>query len=198
MADVTCGSSEFQPARDRRGDITRLVSARASERAAQSPVWLEIFEALRRIARRQLRHGDGGGLLDPTALVGEAFLKLFSTDQRIYKDRRHFYAVAARAMKQVLVDAWRRGHAAKGVDAVEWTMLCEAVQGLRSEGIELALLDRWLTELAERDPEAAEAFETHFFFGLDAGEIAELRACSRRTIERDLRFARAWLEARLR
>lgn len=198
MAGLTTGSGELLAAFDGRGDITRLVSARACDRAKESPSWLEVFETLRRIARALMRSGGGAGLLEPTALVSEAYLKLFSAEGRPYRDRRHFYAVASRAMKQVLVDAWRHGPGAKGIKFEEWSLLHEAGRGLQSEGIELTLLDSLLAEFAEHDPEAAEAFETSFFFGLGADEIAEARGCSVRTIERDLRFARAWLETRLR
>lgn len=198
MADVTNGSGELGPAFDGRGDITRLVSARASERAGDSPLWLEVFEVLRRIARGQMRARDPNAVLQPTALANEAFIKVFAGDGRAYKDRRHCYAVAARAMKQLLVDAWRHGPKAKGIELEDWTLLREACHGLQSEGIELTLLDRLLEELAERDSGAAEAFETSFFMGLSVDEIAETRGCSRRTIERDLRFARAWLQSRLR
>lgn len=153
---------------------------------------------LRAIARAYLGPEAQRHTLQPTALVNEAFLKLFGHGPlQAVRDRGHFFALAARVMRQVLVDHARQRNAAKRDGGGARVTLGE-VSGLAPTGDdELLDVDLALTELAELDPRQARVVELRFFVGLEVTEVAEAMGLSVSTVEREWRAARAWLGRRM-
>lgn len=153
---------------------------------------------LRSIARGYLGAQGAGHTLQPTALVNEAFLKLFgSTSLQDVQDRRHFFALAARVMRQILVDHARQRRAAKRDGGGVQVTLGEDL-GVEVAGDEELLdVDAALTELAELDPRQARVVELRFFGGLEVAEVAAALELSVSTVEREWRAARAWLGRRM-
>lgn len=153
-----------------------------------------VYDDLRAIAAAQMRGERRDHTLQPTALVHEAFLRLSEQRRRQWKERRQFFAVASRLMRQVLVDHARARNAEKrGGDAthVEVTSL-DALPG-PPEVFDVLALDDALNRLAALQPRLAKVVELRFFGGLEVEETAELLGCSPRTVKRDWSLARAWL-----
>ena len=153
----------------------------------------ETYAELRAVAQRFMGRERTGHTLQPTALVHEAWLKLVQQDDVVWNDRAHFFRVAARAMRSILVDHARKRDADKrGAGAARVTLEgAEIETGPR--GIELLDLDRALERLESEHPEAAAAVELHYFAGLSHAEVAEATGVSESTAFRNLRFAKAWL-----
>jgi RNA polymerase sigma factor (TIGR02999 family) len=168
------------------------------DRRALDHLFSVTYEELRRLAS-SVKRGDSSATLSPTALVNEAWLKLANTPQVAGASRLHFKRIAARAMRQVLVDAARRRHANKrgGADAVFVTFDDSLDQPLSCTG-DLLALDSALEDLARIQPRQATMVESRFFAGLDVTETAALLEVSEATILRDWRAAKAWLAHELR
>jgi RNA polymerase sigma factor (TIGR02999 family) len=156
------------------------------------------YEELRRLAS-VVRRGDPSGTLSPTALVNEAWLKLSKSPGFASASRLHFKRVAARAMRQLLIEAARRRNAGKRGGGAEWTVAFDdTVQEKPAYGKDLIALHGALDSLARMNPRQATMVELRFFGGLDVGETAELLDVSEATILRDWRAAKAWLAHELR
>jgi len=157
------------------------------------------YEQLRRLAS-SVRRGDQGATLNPTALVNEAWLKLADSPQLASASPLHFKRIAARAMRQLMVEAARRRNADKrgGSDDVTFITFDESLAAQSSCGRELLALDAALEALARIQPRQAMMVESRFFGGLDMNEIASLLGVSEATILRDWRAAKAWLAHELR
>lgn len=154
------------------------------------------YEELRRLAAHVSRR-DRGQTLNPTALVNEAYLKLAVSLRITPESRLHFKRIAARAMRQVLVEAARRRNARKrGADYILVTM-DENVGSAPQTSDELLALDGALSELARLSPRQAALVECRFFGGMDVQETATVLEVSESTLLRDWRAARAWLATRL-
>jgi len=159
-----------------------------------------VHEDLRRIAHAELGRHKRGDTLNTQALVNEAYLKLFGGQSANFENRKHFFATAARAMRQIVVDYARarladcRGAGAEHVplDALEAMPLAIDAQAEQLVGIDAAL-----TKLAALDPRLAEVVELRFFAGLEVEEVAELLGVSAPTIKRDSRTAKAFLAREL-
>lgn len=149
-----------------------------------------VYEELRRIARRQIRVASAGATLCTTELVHEAFLKLAPRELG-WENEAHFLAVAAQAMRQVLVDFARRRYAAKRGGGWRAVTLGDEGAALDLEMEELLALDAALDRLDQADPRLRQVVELRFFGGVTETRIAELLGVSTRTVERD------WLKARL-
>lgn len=173
------------------------VSADAAPRAALDLIFSLAYEELRRLAA-SVRRNDPAATISATTLVNEAWLRLAATPSVAHTSPLHFKRIAARAMRQVLVDVARKRHADKrgGVDAMPVT-LDDAVLPTTQHDDILAL-DAALDDLARLNPRQAQMVECRFFGGLDAMETAELLGVSEATVLRDWRAARAWLAAELR
>jgi RNA polymerase sigma factor (TIGR02999 family) len=156
------------------------------------------YEELRRLAHSVCR-SDPSATLSPTALVNEAWLKLVNSPHLDCASQLHFKRIAARAMRQVLVEAARRRNAEKrgGGEDVTFITFDESMGGA-SCGDELLALDAAMEELARMHPRQAMMVESRFFGGLEVGEIATLLDVSEATILRDWRAAKAWLAQELR
>ncbi len=176
--------------------LTRYLEALGRGEQTEGPEAL-LFEELRHIAEAYLRGARASATLQPTVLVHDAYLKLFERTRAGWNDRGHFFAVAAKAMRQILVDR-ARAHASikRGGVGVRIT-LDEGADLYSAPESNLLDLDDLLAELARRDERAARVVELRFFAGLEMEEVAEALSISLSTAEREWRAARAWLGSRL-
>jgi RNA polymerase sigma factor (TIGR02999 family) len=160
-----------------------------------------VYADLRKLARAHLRREQPGHSLQATALVHEVYLRLVNLDRLRVENRTHFIAVAARLMRQILVDHARRQRAGKRGAAVPVVSLdAVAPQAEPAAGgcdLDILALDRALDELASFDAQQCRIIEMRFFGGLTIDETAEALGISTATVERDWAFARAWLYDRL-
>jgi len=166
----------------------------ADSRIALDELFAVTYEELRRLAAT-VRRGDPSATLNPTALVNEAWLKL-SGSHIASSSRLHFKRIAARAMRQILVEAARRRQAGKRSGGGQNITFDESLHLIEER--ELLGLDAALTELAAIQPRQALMVESRFFGGLEVGEVAGLLDVSEATILRDWRAAKAWLARELR
>ncbi|MEO7064620.1 MAG: ECF-type sigma factor [Dokdonella sp.] len=156
-----------------------------------------VYDELRRIARCQRRGVGGAPTLNTTALVHETWLKLAPTPQAAGLSRTHFLSLAARAMRQVLVDHARGRACLKRGGDIAFTDPSEDLKDVSGDMVDLLALDQALAELTALDARAGEVVEWHVFGGLGLDEIAELQGVVVRTSYRDWRRARAFLGQRL-
>lgn len=155
------------------------------------------YEELRRLAAT-VRRGDPSQTLNPTALVNEAYLKLARSHDLAPASRLHFKRIAARAMRQVLVEAARRRGAQKRGGDLTFVTFDEALDGAPAPSDDVLALDAALDTLARMHPRQAEMVEARFFGGFDVAETAALLDVSESTVARDWRAAKAWLAVELR
>jgi RNA polymerase sigma factor (TIGR02999 family) len=181
---------------ERETPVVRGNAAPADQRALDRLFSLA-YEELRRIAA-SVKRRDPRATLSPTALVNEAWLKLANSPSLASVSRVHFKRVAARAMRQVLVEAARRRNAEKRGGGQALVTFDEALETGATRPAELLALDEALEELARVNPRHAAMVESRFFGGLDVAETAELLGVSEATVLRDWRTARAWLARALR
>lgn len=181
------------------GEITGLLAAaRQGDGSATERLIALVYDELRVMARRQLRHWRHGQTITTTALVHEAYLKLVDTGGATWSDRSHFFSVAALAMRHILVDAARRRVAKKrGGDEVR-IAFDEMRQGgekqdTEARAVEILAIDRALTSLQTLDGRLSQLVELRFFAGLTEEETAEVMGTSERTVRRDWRKARSFL-----
>jgi RNA polymerase sigma-70 factor, ECF subfamily len=172
--------------------------AGSDQREALDYLFSVTYEELRRLAST-VKRGDPSATLSPTALVNEAWLKLANSPRFTTTSRLHFKRIAARAMRQLLVEAARRRNAGKrgGGDAILVTF-SESIEEPASSESQLLALDHALEELTRLNPRQALMVESRFFGGLDIPETAALLEVSEATILRDWRAAKAWLAHELR
>lgn len=176
------------------GDLTTLLRAHAAgDPEAFDRLVPLVYEDLRRVARRQLRRGRPGGMLETTGLVHEVWFKLVDGLDVDWQDRRHFLAVCARAMRQVIVDHARRIGAGKRGGGVAPVELDEQSVPSGDDVARVLTVDHALTRLAARNPRLAQVVECRFFAGLTEDETAEALGISLRTAQREWLRARAWL-----
>lgn len=181
-------------------DLTRAIAASAGDRAAREEALRLAWDDLMRIARAELARHRRGETLNTRALVNEVYLKLFEGSGGAFESRTHFFATAARAMRQVVIDyararlADRRGGGAEHVslDALEGAPL-----PIDEQAEQLVGMDRALQKLATLDPRLVQVVELRFFAGLEVKDIAELLGVSEPTIKRDTRAAKAFLHKEL-
>lgn len=175
-------------------EITRLLAdLRTGERGALDRLFSLVYEELRVRAERELRRRTPGETLSTTVLVHELYIKLADATPLAIGDRRHFFALAARAMRQIVVDHARRALAQKRGGGVRATTLDVPDLAPAVEPAEFLALDRALAELSELDERLARTVELRFFGGLSVEETAEMMEVSPRTVKRDWRKARAFL-----
>lgn len=151
-----------------------------------------LYAELRRLAASYLRRERPNHTLQPTALIHEAYLRLMDQPSPAWRDRAHFFGVAARIMRQILVDFARRYHAAKRDGGVQVTLDAGALASLdRSE--ELLAVDEALDKLRAVDSRKCQVIELRYFGGLTRDEIAEALGLTLPTVKRDLSLGEAWL-----
>ena len=181
-----------------RGEVTRLLlDWRHGDAEVQNKLLPLVYAELRLLARNLMRRERAGHTLQPTALVHEAYLKLFDQRYATWQNRAHFFGVAARAMREILVDHARRRAAAKrGGDAARIS-LDEIELKLPAPSIDLIALNVALDRMATLDPAQARLVELRAFGGLTIDETAEVLGCSPATVTRQWRHAEAWLHREL-
>ena len=185
-------------------EITRWLKAWGrGEDAALDRLTPLVYDELRRRARAYIRHETPGHTLQPTALVNEAFLHLVDAGDVDWHDRAHFFAVAARIMRRILVDAARARGTLKRGGGAERSAHFPAVDldGLPAVASDLAeqlcALDDALEALAKMDPRRAQVVDLRYFGGLTIEETAQVLDISAQTVMRDWKLARAWLAREL-
>lgn len=182
-----------------RRDITATLRSLDSAEGQSLDRLVEVlYDELKAMARRQLAREVAGHTLQPTALVHEAYVKLAESPQLGGRQRSYFFAAAARAMRQVLVEHARRRNAAKrGGGAVPISLDSSGLH-VDAFAVELLDLDRALEELAAIKPRYAHVVECRYFGGLSTEETAAVLGVSARTVKSDWAIARAWLFDRLK
>ena len=167
----------------------------AGDAAASERAFALVYAEMRRCAQRQMRGQNDALTLSPTVLVNEAYLKLSAGAARSLNDRGHFYSLAARAMRQVLLDHQRANRVIKrGGDVAHVALTGEVLDaGAGGETLDYFALDQALGALREIDSRAATVVDWHFFVGLNFLEIADLLQVSDKTARRDWDSARAFL-----
>jgi RNA polymerase sigma-70 factor (ECF subfamily) len=149
-----------------------------------------VYDELRRLARGYMRAERGSHTLQATAVVHEAFLRLIQANVAL-QDRSHFFALASRLMRRVLVDHAKSRSRIKRQAGVHEALPGETVDP--SAGFDVVALDDALESLAQLEPRLAQVIELHYFGGLTYDQIAEAGSASAATVHRDIRLARAWL-----
>lgn len=175
-------------------DLTILLrQSAAGDTAAREQLWRRLHDQFRAMARNRLARESGGAGLDATELVHEAFFKLESLTIEP-RDRLHFLALAARAMRQVLIEQARaRRRDKRGGGLAPVTLLTRHGELEQAQALDVLDLEQALTELEKLDERKARAIELSYFGGLTDDEVAAALDISPATVKRDLRTARAWL-----
>ncbi len=175
-------------------DVTQLLKAYSEGRSEVFDQLVAIFyEQLKRMAHNRLREERPGHTLNTTGLVHEAYLKLIDINQVQYESRGHFFAMAARVMRRILIDYAERRKALKRGGGARNETLDEELLMPEAYAESLLDLDDALKRLEQAHPRPAQAVAHRYFGGLTNEETAEALGVSLTTVERDLRFARAWL-----
>ena len=180
------------------GEVTRLLQAwSAGNPRAQEDLLPLIYAELRQRAAGQLRRDRTGHTLQPTALVHEAYLRLVGQREVDWQSRMHFFSLASRMMRRVLVDHARARAAAKRPDGALRVMMDGDLASVPPRGCDLLMLDQALSELAQLDERQSNIVELCYFGGLTEDEVAGTVSVSRSTVARELRSAKAWLHRRM-
>jgi RNA polymerase sigma factor (TIGR02999 family) len=178
--------------------ITQLLIAwSAGRREALDDLLPLVYEELRRLAARYLRHEPGDHTLQPTALVHEAYLRLIDQRRVQWRNRAHFYGVAAQIMRRILVDHARARRAEKRGAGWERVPLVEDETPAGAGDVDVLALDEALGRLAAFDSQQERIVELRYFGGLTIDEVAEVVGLSAATVVREWTIAKAWLRAEL-
>ncbi|MGA8109493.1 MAG: ECF-type sigma factor [Acidobacteriaceae bacterium] len=179
------------------GEITVLLREWSAGKPEASDRLFElVYPQLRRIAGALFRGERPEHLLQPTSVVNELFLKLVRQRSLRFEDREHFYSLSAKLMRRVLIDHARTHSRAKRDGGIA-IPLDEGLAWIDARPVEAMDLDRVLNEMEAIDARKCRMVELRFFLGFTAEETAELLGTSKATVDRELRFARAWLHERL-
>jgi RNA polymerase sigma-70 factor (ECF subfamily) len=185
------GRLEGTPEKDRVTEL--LVRFRQGDRLAEAQLIPVVYAELRRLACLCFNRERRDHTLEPTALVHEAFLRITNENQPQWQNRAHFFGVAARLMREILVD-YARSHRTRKRGGANEKLTLDAVLSFTPEkSAEVVMLDEALDRLSEQDERQARIVEMKFFGGLKMEEIAEVLEISPRTVKRDWTIARAWL-----
>lgn len=176
------------------GDVTQLLEAWSQgEPQAEEELMSVVFDELRLLAAGYLGKERPDHTLQPTALVNEAYLRLVDQRQENWNNRGHFFAVAAKMMRRILVDHARSRRSGKRGAGVAPIPLAEVEDFYLGQPTDLLALDDALVDLAAFDAQKASIVELRFFVGMNLQEISEALDCSTATVTRHWRAARAWL-----
>ena len=170
--------------------LARWSNGDVSARDALVPL---VYDELRKIARRCLASQRADHTLQPTALVHEAYLRLARRDSLDWRDRVHFFAMAAQMMRQILVDHARKQAAAKRGGNAITLVIDEALVASKESNLDVLALDAAMTKLASLDPRQCQIVELRFFGGLSIEETAQVVNISPATTKREWATARLWL-----
>jgi RNA polymerase sigma factor (TIGR02999 family) len=175
-------------------DVTELLLAwRQGDDSALQRLMPMVYDELRRIAHRQMGGERAGHVLQTTALVNEAYLRLIDSSRVEWQNRAHFFAVSSQLMRRVLVDFARsRNYQKRGGGALQ-VSLTDCLAEAEKPSTDLLALDDALTALAQTDERSSRVVELRFFGGLSIEETAEALGISPETVKRDWNWAKAWL-----
>jgi RNA polymerase sigma-70 factor, ECF subfamily len=189
---------ERSPAPNPEHSISRLLSELShGNRDAEAALMTQVYDELRRLARKYMRAERANHTLQATALVNEAYLRLMDQEGVSWQDRAHFFASAAQLMRHILVDHARAHRADKRGGELHQVTLTEGLASEENKSVEVLALHEALEKLARLDERQARVVELHFFGGLTYTEIAYVLDASERTVKRDWTMARAWLKLEL-
>ena len=175
-------------------DVTQLLVAWCEgDQAAFERLVPLVYAELRRVAHRRMRDERPDHILQTTALINEAYLRLIDINRVRWQNRAHFYAVSAQVMRRILVDAARERGAHKRGGEISHVVFDEALVPTPERDTDLVALDAALKALAEVDPRKSQVVELRYFGGLSAEETAEVLSVSVETVARDWRLAKLWL-----
>jgi RNA polymerase sigma factor (TIGR02999 family) len=181
-------------------EVTNAVTQQASNpnREPGEPLFGQAYDELRALASAYLKHERRDHSLQATELVNEAYLRLEGGAGPDWVDRSHFFAVAARAMRRVLVDHARSRGRKKRFGGLQRVTLAEGIHGQSELALDAVVdLDRAISRLADLDERQARVVELRYFSGLGMAEVAKVLGVSKRTVEGDWAHARAWLRREL-
>jgi RNA polymerase sigma factor (TIGR02999 family) len=181
------------PSREIKGEITQVLQAVEQREAVSEELMAQVYQELRRIAAARMARESAGQTLQATALVHEAWLRLFNSNASGWQNRAHFFAAAALAMRRILIERARRKMSAKRGERAEHVSIedMDIAQTLPDERV--LLIDEALERLQKKDPELAQVVVLKFFGGLTNVEVAEILRVTERTVQNKWVFAKAWL-----
>ena len=174
-----------------------LAAAEAGDDDARERLWALVYDELHAIARRMMAGERGSVTLQTTVLVSEAYLRLVGRRETHWSGRRHFFAAAAEAMRRICVDYARKRGSLKRGGGLRGMPLMESDSVQESDPTDWLALDEALKWLQARDARKSEIVMLRYFAGLTVAETAELLGVSPRLVDKEWRFARAWLHRRL-
>jgi RNA polymerase sigma factor (TIGR02999 family) len=176
-------------------DVTRILNAiEQGDPLATDKLLPLVYDDLRQLAASRLKQEKPGQTLTATALVHEVYLRLIGADsEKMWANRRHFFGAAAEAMRRILINRARDKNRLKRGGGSTRISLDEIELAINTPNEELLALDEAIEALAAEDADSAELVKLRFFSGLTIGEVADCMQISRRSIERDWTYARAWL-----
>lgn len=181
-----------------RSTFTRLLTRAPTDPDSRKQLFATVYDELRALARSLMKAERAGHTLRPTALVNEAYLRLVEQDGIAWQSRAHFFGIAARAMRQILVDHARERAARKRGGRLTRVTLDESLAPAAPADCEILDLHANLEKLAALDARMAQVVELRVFAGMSSREVAHVLGVSRRTVDGDWGFARLWLSRELR
>ncbi|MCU0708092.1 MAG: sigma-70 family RNA polymerase sigma factor [Pirellula sp.] len=171
-----------------------LAGVSQGDRECIDRLMTHVYDELKGIASKRMRDENAGHTLQPTALVNEAFLRMIGQSRVEWKDKAHFFAIAANQMRRILIDHARKRTAGKRGGKAKKQILDEGGLALpEADPLELLALDDVLSRLSQLNERHARVVELRYFAGLDLNETAEALGVSVATVKNDWRVARAWL-----
>jgi RNA polymerase sigma-70 factor, ECF subfamily len=178
--------------------VRLLAGVSQGDRQCIDELMAHVYEELRALAANRMRQENDGHTLQPTALVNEVFLRMVGQTRMDWKDKTHFFAVAANLMRRILIDHARKRTAGKrGGRARKLVLNEEVILSPDTDPLELVALDDVLNRLAQLNERHARVVELRYFAGLGVEETAEALGVSAATVKNDWRVARAWLTVQL-
>lgn len=179
---------------ERNWDITRLlVDAQSGDKNALDSLYLQVYEQLKEIARKHLAYERNAQTLQKTALVHELYLKMLGNAEIEWQNRAHFYSIASRCMRQILVDYARKKVALRRGGKMQPVTLDEEKLDLEEHSEEIIHMHDLITKLSEMDLRKGRVVEMRFFGGMSIPEISEALGVTTRTVDRDWAKAKLWL-----
>src|ERR1051326_4097211 len=180
------------------GEVTSLLrQVNAGQRDAFGRLMTLIYPQLRLLARSHFRHEPAGHLLQPTAVVNEAYIRLVAHDDHNWQNRAHFFGAASQLMRRILVDHARARHARKRDGGQMAVSLDDELASAEGSVVDIIALDEALDDLERLSARQARVVQLRYFAGLSVPEIATTLGTPARTVDRDWATARAWLRLRL-
>jgi RNA polymerase sigma-70 factor, ECF subfamily len=178
------------------GEVTRILTSKHSDGAEISnQLFPLVYDEMRRLARAMMNRQTTGHSLQPTDLVHNVFLKLANAENATWENKKHFMAVAARAMRSILVDHARAKQRKKRKAGDKRVPLDDWLEDLQKGGLDMLTLNEYLESLEKQDPRAVQVVEMRYFGGFKTEEIAQALGVSQRTVDRNWVFARSWIKS---